>query len=83
PNPERSAASASLGIERPARDRVTVHDAAGRAVRVLLDGDVPAGVHRVGWDLRSVAARRVPAGIYFLRLQAGEVRLARKVAVVR
>ena len=53
---------------------------AGRVVRPLLDGLVePTG--RAEWDGLDRQGRPVPAGVYFVRLEAGDV--GRTLRVVR
>ena len=52
--------------------RVEVLDRAGRIVRVLYDGQLPAGVHSVAWDRRDNEGRIVTAGIYFCRLSTAD-----------
>lgn len=47
---------------------LAVHDAAGRMVRMLASGWLPAGAHQTIWDLRDQAGLQVPSGIYFVRL---------------
>jgi hypothetical protein len=59
------------------RARLTVVDVAGRRVATLADADLPAGRHRVRWS-----ATGVPAGVYFVRLVAGERTLARRLIVL-
>ncbi len=50
---------------------LTVHDVAGRVVRRLDGGALPAGRHPIAWDARDDGGRRVPAGVYLVRLAAG------------
>jgi hypothetical protein len=51
---------------------VSVYDAAGRMVRRLVDDYRGAGVHDVIWDRTDAGGRRVPPGVYFIRVnQAG------------
>ena len=59
PNPTRGATAFEVRTSAPSR--LTVHDALGREVAVLLEGAV--GERRVAWDAR------VPAGTYLARLQ--------------
>jgi cytochrome c peroxidase len=61
--------------------RLVVFDAQGRAVRRLVDGIVQMpGPYAVSWDGRDDGGRRVPAGVYFYRLDsAGESRALRTV----
>lgn len=47
---------------------VTLYDATGRKVKTILREKGEAGTHRLLWDGRDENGRRVPTGIYFLRL---------------
>ena len=64
-----------------AHSTLDVYDAGGRRVR-RLGTDFGAGVHEVIWDGADDQGRAVAGGIYFYRLEAGSLRLARKLVVV-
>ena len=83
PNPFRSTSEIRFGLVRAARTRLSVVDVAGRAVRTLVDGEMPAGEHGVTWDGRDSGGSHVAPGIYFVRLSAGGVTETRKVARIR
>lgn len=83
PNPFRAAASIRFGLARDERAHLIVVDVAGRTVRALLDGALPAGEHDVAWDGRDGSGRAVSPGIYFVRLTAGAVAQTRKIARLR
>jgi hypothetical protein len=70
--PAASAASASL----------SVHDASGRRVRTFA-GPFAPGVNDVTWDGLDDRGRPVRSGLYFFALDAGRVRLSRRIVVVR
>jgi flagellar hook assembly protein FlgD len=63
--------------------RLAVVDVTGRVVRVLLDGEAPAGSNRVVWDGRSDAGDRLASGVYFFRLDAGEQSRTLKTTLLR
>jgi flagellar hook assembly protein FlgD len=50
---------------------------------VLVDRDEVAGRHVVRWDGKSAEGRDAPAGVYFLRLRAGEREEATKIVLSR
>ena len=51
--------------------RRAVYDLAGRLVRVLVEGEVPAGSHQAVWDGRDASGRAMASGSYLARLVAG------------
>ena len=60
-----------------------IYDAAGRLVRVLVEGARPAGNYAELWDGRDSRGRAVASGIYFYRLSAGSFSETRKMALLR
>jgi hypothetical protein len=82
PNPSARVTTCRFTLPSEGRVRVTMHDAAGRLVRVLIDARMPAGEHSVRWTGEHEAGGRMPSGLYFARLAfAGRV-LTTKVARV-
>lgn len=63
--------------------RLSVVDAVGRVIDVILDEDRAAGWHRLEWNLRDREGQRVPSGVYFARLQAGSESPTAKILVIR
>ena len=78
PNPFRSQVALRFSMPRDGEVDVTVHDLAGRLVRRLERGNRPAGEQRVLWDGRDHDGRAMGAGVYWVRAQAGSVRLTAK-----
>ena len=78
PNPLRTSTLMEVTLPRPAATRLEVFDALGRRAAVLIDDQLTSGTHDVRWD-----AFGLPAGIYLLRLSAGETSSSRRVTVVR
>jgi hypothetical protein len=71
PNPSRGSARLTLDLAAPTAVDVTVYDLAGRRVAGLAHGTLAAGRHALAWDGRGDAGRRVGAGVYFVRADAG------------
>ena len=71
PNPFRGGMRLALDLPVPARVSVEVYDVGGRLVRRVADDAFAAGRHEVAWDGLGSDARRVPAGLYFVRAMAG------------
>jgi flagellar hook assembly protein FlgD len=58
---------------------IRVYDVAGRLVKTLVSGTAEAGPHNITWDASDNGGRRVGAGVYFYRMDAGSWRSQRKV----
>jgi glucose/arabinose dehydrogenase len=68
PNPFRGRVELSFRCASAERVRLSIHDLAGREVRVLMQGEV-SGTTRAGWDGRDVAGRNLAPGLYVARLE--------------
>ncbi len=79
PNPFRS--TTVLAFEQPAEDEVTVnvYSPTGALIRTITQGRLSAGRHEVVWNGEGSGGRPLPAGVYFVRLQAGNFTTQRKV----
>ncbi|HET9950285.1 MAG TPA: S8 family serine peptidase [Candidatus Eisenbacteria bacterium] len=62
--------------------RVALYDASGRLVRTLAQGDFPAGPHFLAWDGRGDRGARLPAAVYFVRLEGRGRPVTSKVVLV-
>jgi subtilisin family serine protease len=83
PNPARRGTTATFTLPAAGSLRVSVHDVAGRTVRVLAEGARGAGTHVVSWDSRADRGGELSAGVYFVRAECGGgVRVA-KVTLLR
>jgi flagellar hook assembly protein FlgD len=71
PNPFASGTTITFDLERNAEARLIITDIAGRRVRELAGGFLPAGTQRVRWDGLDDAGHRVAPGSYFARVEAG------------
>jgi Secretion system C-terminal sorting domain len=76
PNPASDRTTLGYTLSKGASVTVTVTDLLGRPVRTARLGQMPAGEHR--YDLNTAD---MPAGVYTYSLQAGSVRLTRKLVV--
>ncbi|MGH2570555.1 MAG: FlgD immunoglobulin-like domain containing protein, partial [bacterium] len=82
PNPFRFETTIAFSLAAQARVRVTVHDLAGRRVRMLVDGVLDADRHEVRWDGRDDGGRALASGVYFVRYEGGPSALSRKVVLL-
>jgi hypothetical protein len=82
PNPSWSEARVPFALPRQARVGLRVVDVAGATVAVLADGVFPAGHHEAKWNGMR-AGDAVPAGVYFVRYQAGGKTFLRRLVRIR
>jgi hypothetical protein len=83
PNPFVRSTTVRFTLSERGPATLRVFDLAGRVVRTLVDGDLPAGEHVSQWDARDAQGARVPAGMYFARLWSGERTALRKMLFVQ
>ena len=82
PNPGRGGTAVNLSLSHAAWTDLAVFDAAGRRVRTIYAGTLPAGATRLAWDGRTDGGHPAASGVYFLRMTAaGKVRSQRLVMV--
>ena len=71
PNPFSGITHIRYRLEESTPVRLQIFDASGRVMATLADGVMEAGLHTNSWDGTDINNRRVPAGVYFYRLEAG------------
>jgi flagellar hook assembly protein FlgD len=60
-----------------------VYDSTGRIVETIVEGSAAAGEHTIQWDATNKRQHRLPNGVYFLQLEAGEYNTTEKIIVLR
>lgn len=83
PNPFNPTTRIAFGLAAPGPVSLRIYDAAGRLVRVLVEGARPAGNYSEIWEGRDSGGASVASGIYFYRLQAGAFTETKKMTLVR
>ncbi len=79
PNPARGQAGINYNLSQAGPVSVVLYDITGRKVRTLVSGQQPAGSHGIMWSGSNDQGRTVAAGVYFVRLQAGDYCAAQKI----
>jgi hypothetical protein len=83
PNPFSSQTTLRLILPEPGHVTASIYNVAGRQVRRLIDGNLPAQERNIVWDGRDSDGRQVPSGVYFVRLTSAQDVLSRKLVLVR
>jgi len=84
-NPNPFGAGTTISYQLPAETRVAlkVYNVAGQLVRTLVNSKQPAGAYAVKWDGRDDGNRKLAAGVYLYRLEAGEARFTKKLVLIK
>ena len=78
PNPFNAKTVISYQLTADSYVELMVYDVQGREVQSLVTGHLSLGQHEVVWD-----AEGMSSGIYFVRLQAGDLVQARKMLLIK
>ena len=83
PNPAAGQVELGFVLPREARVRLSIYDVGGRLVRRLIDGPMPAGVHRPVWDGLDSHGRSAGSGAYFTKLEVGTIVRSERLLLLR
>ena len=83
PNPTAAATVVRFALPAAGHARLRVYDLAGRLVRDLAGGELPAGSHSIHWDGLDTRGQLTSAGIFLVRLDTPAGALLRKLARTR
>ncbi len=83
PNPFNPSTTIRFSLAEPGPATLRVYDLTGRRLRTLLDGPQEAGTREIHWQGRDDRGRRLPSGVYFIRLETGDFRVSHKVVMVQ
>ena len=78
PNPFSQQTTVELALSEQSDVKVRVYNVLGQKVATVADGEMDAGMHKLGWDGSSLSS-----GVYFVRMEAGSKTDVHKVTVVR
>jgi hypothetical protein len=78
PNPFNPVTKLAYTLPRSAHVRLAIYDVRGRLVETLTDGVQAAGEHVIEWDAGDLAS-----GVYYYRLESGDVTLVRQAILLK
>ena len=70
-------------MARKGKVEIKAYDVSGRLLRRILSGTKKPGIYEVSWDMRDMRERRLPQGIYFIRMETEGYRKTRKLLLLR
>ncbi|UCE66263.1 MAG: M20/M25/M40 family metallo-hydrolase [Candidatus Zixiibacteriota bacterium] len=78
PNPFNAETSIKFMLNSPGNVRLGVYNVLGQEVEVLVDRELPAGIHLLAWS-----GENLPSGIYFYRLTFDNHSVSRRMILLR
>ena len=83
PNPITESALFAYSLEKAAHVRVDIYSIDGRLVATPMNRSEPSGQHQFTWHARDVQGRKLPAGIYLVRLTADSEMMTKTMVITR
>ena len=83
PNPFNPLTTLSYDLPEDALVHITIYDMMGRQVKTLINDQQTAGHTSLQWNATNNDGSPVPAGIYLYILQAGELKQAKKMVLLK
>lgn len=83
PNPFNPSTAIKLTLAAAGPARLSIHDAQGRLLATLVEGELPAGETVVHWDGRDATGQPQASGLYFARAELAGEPLVRKLLLLK
>jgi hypothetical protein len=83
PNPFNPSTTISYHLPTAGEVSLVVYNVMGQEVKTLVDSYQAAGQHSVEWQGENGFGQRVSSGMYFYRLQVGNVSITRKMMLLK
>jgi flagellar hook assembly protein FlgD len=83
PNPLGATTAIRYVLETSGYVQLRVFDVCGRLLHTLVSRPQSTGTHELVWDGKTAMGTPIPSGMYFLRLEVGNVAESREFVVLR
>ena len=60
-----------------------IYDATGRSIKTLANEEMAAGSHEIKWNTNALNGKSISAGVYLLRIEAGDFKDTKKIFVIK
>jgi hypothetical protein len=82
PNPFAHQTTIEYALKKEGHVKLTVYNILGQVIKQLVDFQQPAGYHRIQWNRVDFQGIKVPCGVYFYRIEAGNFIQIKKMIVL-
>ncbi|MBN1560687.1 InlB B-repeat-containing protein [candidate division KSB1 bacterium] len=83
PNPFNPVTAIEYDLAAAGQVSIKIYDIRGRLVNVLVDMHQPAGRYKVKWDATNSTAVKMPSGVYFYSMEAGDVKFTKRMVLLK
>jgi YVTN family beta-propeller protein len=83
PNPSHSFTKIRYGLPKSCDVSLKIYNIAGQCVKTLVNATQNAGIYEIRWNGEDNSNRKLPQGIYFIRMYAGKFNATSKIVMVR
>ena len=83
PNPFNGVTTIMFLMEKPGKVKMTIYNITGQEIAVLINKELPVGLHQVQWNCLNQAGIPVSTGVYFYRIVSGNVAETHKMLYTR
>lgn len=78
PNPFNPSTNISFSLPKATNVKITVYNAIGKEIAVLVNGNYEAGTHNITWNANNLAS-----GLYFYKMEAENFTATKKMMLIR
>ncbi len=83
PNPFNPETNIMFSLSGVRHVKIDIYNIKGQKVTRLLDDKLPAGAHKITWEGLNEEKKPVSSGVYFIRLQTGQIDTVRKALLLK
>lgn len=83
PNPFKSLTRISYNTAKSQKVSIDVYNVLGQKVRSLISDHKNAGTYHIDWNGKDRSGRPCSAGIYYIKMSAGEYQSTHKIVIIR
>lgn len=83
PNPFNDNTRISFTLDEASRAKLCVYDLQGRLISTLAEGNYTSGSHEIIWNGNTASGEKIPAGVYFIRMESKSGMEAKKAIITR
>lgn len=83
PNPFNPETMIRFSLKDTSKARLSIYNLKGQLVKVLVDGELKAGMHQIVFDGKDRNNRSIASGMYFYRLESGNYASTHKMLLLK